>query len=116
MSNSYGVPQGLIRGPILFNILINCILKSNSSLGITTTTAIHEDVQLLFSGTPNNPVQLKIYAETSRKKIQEWYSTNGLKMNSNRTQCILFATPNDNKRTESLQITMDGAVTHAYGR
>ena len=40
------------------------------------------------------------------------YSKNGLKMNSNKTQCILFATPNFNKRTETFQITIDDTVRH----
>ena len=31
-------------------------------------------------------------------------------MNSNKTQCILFATPNFNKRTETFQITIDDTV------
>ena len=39
-------------------------------------------------------------------------SENGLKMNSNKTQCILFATPNFNKRTETFQITIDDTVRH----
>ena len=32
--------------------------------------------------------------------------------NSNKTQCILFATPKFNKRTETFQITIDDAVRH----
>ena len=42
--------------------------------------------------------------------MKEWYCENGLKMNSNKTQCILFATPNFNKRTETFQITIDDTV------
>ena len=33
-------------------------------------------------------------------------------MNSNKTQCIRFATPNYNKRTETFQITIDDTVRH----
>ena len=69
-------------------------------------------LKLLFRGTPNNLEQLKIYAETSLKIMKEWYSEYGLKMNSNMTQCILFATPNFNKRNETFQITIDDMVRH----
>ena len=60
----------------------------------------------------NNMEQLKTYAETRLKTINEWYSENGFKMNSNKTQCILFATQNFNRWTESFQITIDGTVKH----
>ena len=35
-----------------------------------------------------------------------------MKMNSNKTQCILFATPKFNKRIEIFQITIDDSVRH----
>ena len=44
--------------------------------------------------------------------MKEWYSENGMKMNSNKTQCILFATPNFNKWTETFRITIDDTVRH----
>ena len=112
-SNWYGVPQGSILVPILFNIFINDIPKINSLPEITTITAIYaDDVQLLFSCTPNNLDQVKIYEETSLQTTKEWYSEIGLKMKSNKTQCILFATAYFNKRTETFQITIDDRARH----
>ena len=112
-SNLYGAPQGSILGPIHFNIFVNDIPKINSLPEIRTSTTIYaDDVQLLFSGIPNNLEHLKIYAETSLKTMKEWYSEHGLKINSNTTQCIHFATPNFNKRTETFQITIDQTVRH----
>ena len=84
VSNLYWAPQGLILGPIRSNIFINNIPKINSFPEITTSTTIYaDDVWLLFSGTPNNLEQLKIYAETRLTTMKEWYSENVLKMNSN---------------------------------
>ena len=60
--------------------------------------------------------QLKIYAVTSLNTMKEWCSENGLKMNSNKTKCILFATSNFSKRTETFQITIDDTVRHMHGR
>ena len=48
--------------------------------------------------------------------MKEWYSKNGLKMNSNKTQCILFATPKFNERSETFQITIDDTVQHMEDR
>ena len=59
---------------------------------------------------------IKIYAGTSLNTMKEWYSENGLKMNSNKAQRILFATPNFNKRIETYQITIDDIYSTAYGR
>ena len=43
----------------------------------------------------------------------DWYIySNGLKINQNKTQCILFATPKFNKRTETFQLTIASMVKH----
>ena len=44
--------------------------------------------------------------------MEEWDIENGLKMNSNKSQCILFATPKFTKQTETFQITIDDTEMH----
>ena len=58
---------------------------------------VHAFMQTMFNScsmfnllTDNNLGKLKIFAETSLKTMKEWYSENGLTMNSNKTQCVLF--------------------------
>ena len=100
--NSYGVPPGVIDFP-----------KINSSPRIKTIK--YKDLRrrcstLVQWHTYSNLEQLKKDAATSLKTMQECDSRNGLKMNSNKTKCILFATPNFSKWTESFQITIDDTV------
>ena len=44
--------------------------------------------------------------------MKEWYSENGLTINSNETKCIHFSISNFNKQTETFQITIDIMVRH----
>ena len=50
-------------------------------------------------------------SKTSLNTMKEWYSENGLEMNSYLTEYNMFATPNFVKRTETFQITIDDTVS-----
>ena len=84
----YPRDQYLVQSSLTFLTMTSEI---NSLPEITTITTIYaDDVQLLFSGSPKNLEQLKIYAETSLNTMKEWYSKNCLKMNSNKTQSFFL--------------------------
>ena len=60
----------------------------------------------------NNIEPLKAHTETILKTKIYWCSENGLKMNLDKTQCIIFATSKFNKRTEIFQLIIDRMAKH----
>jgi retron-type reverse transcriptase len=82
----YGVPQGSVLGPILFNIFINdfCDLKIN---GCITTFA--DDTVILFSGDSWSSVNK--LCETEMRTIKLWLDSNLLSLNVDKTKFMTFS-------------------------
>ena len=82
----YGVPQGSILGPILFNIYVND-LSANVN-GFLVQYA--DDTQFLHSRTIKNLDQLIEDTEKTLAQCRMFYLNNGLMFNSSKTQCIFI--------------------------
>jgi hypothetical protein len=73
----------------LFLVFVNdidCKLPKNQA----KMAMYADDVQILLSQKPSDLKELKKDAETAVSNLKSWYDKNGLKLNSEKTKCILF--------------------------
>jgi len=81
----WGVPQDLFLGPLLFLLYINDLYLSSKELN----TSLFADDTILFYSHKNINVLIKILNE-ELDKINEWFISNRLSLNVEKTKFILF--------------------------
>lgn len=86
---TYGVPQGSILGPILFNIYVNDLPEYFNDCLLVQYA---DDTQFLHTGTLQELANLINKSEITLNKAREYFLRNGLMLNPNKTQCIFIGT------------------------
>jgi len=99
---SYGVPQGSILGPTLFNIFVNelknYLKRFCDDLIKMDVISYADDTQLIFTSKFHHFAEIKIHAENILNNLIEWYTNLGLKLNINKTQCMLISSKTHNNK------------------
>ncbi len=82
----YGVPQGSVLRPILFDIYVN---DHSDEIKDCFLIQYADDTQYLPTGTIDNLLQLIHNTEQTLIKIKHYFNKNGLLLIFVKTQCIL---------------------------
>ena len=104
----FGVVQGSILGPIMFNIFTNdlpCHLSRRASV-----MSYADDTQITHSAppTPSGLAELRLAVETDLTELSAWFAANGLKANPAKTELMLFGTAQSLKKASKFSVQFDG--------
>lgn len=92
----YGVPQGSVLGPIIFNLYISDIPQSAD-----LSSQYADDIMIMNNG--RSPQQAKYLAERNQELL-EYYHRWGLKCNAEKTQTIIFGRQHRARAKRSVEV------------
>lgn len=88
---TFGIPQGSILGPLLFLIYVNDI----KNLGLKADISLYaDDTCLFYYG--HSCKTLKLKAQRDLNKLNDWFLSNLLTINTEKTNFVIFAAKNKN--------------------
>ncbi len=86
---NYGVPQGSILGPLLFNIFVNDL---PDFIGDGILVQYADDTQFLHSGPLDDLKVIISKTEETLRRARTYFLRQGLMMNAHKTQCTFIGT------------------------
>ena len=93
----FGVPQGSVLGPVLFNLYIRSIYSSVKKLGFNIM-GYADDHQIIKSFCSQSQSEvLSAQLQSCFEEVKRWMNWFYLKLNDNKTQIIVFRIRNRNR-------------------
>ena len=89
---NYGVPQGSVLGPILFNLYTTPLSNLMSSHSLDHKP-FADDTQMYTCFTPNSYSDVASSLQQTFRIISSWMPANFLALNPSKTELRLFGTP-----------------------
>ena len=106
----WGVPQGSVLGPLLFNLYLSPVEDIILAHGLSTMSYA-DDTQLYISLEPNNNQEAKTRLESCLSDLYNWFSANMLVCNRDKSNFIYFTSKFHNY-SSSFSISFGSSVLH----
>ena len=90
LPNTIGVFQGSALGPLLFTVFANDLSLFSGGARVVQYA---DDTQVIVSGNKKDVPSLIKMMETSLESLDQWFRSNMLKVNANKTQLITIGSP-----------------------
>src|SRR2546425_7369994 len=103
LTNSYGVPQGSVLGPLLFLVYINDL---GSIPELNACPKLFADDTNIFVRSKNLG-DLKIKGQNAINKISDWMFANNLTLNSEKSYYMIFFPTNQDNHGLSLDLDLN---------
>jgi len=88
LPQNYGIPQGSVLGPLLFNLAINDIVSITDNCKGCHINLYADDMVLLFSA--KTVILVQNFIDIICSKLSAWLNCNFLLINAQKTQYIIF--------------------------
>lgn len=106
---SFGVPQGSILGPVLFNLYVN---DSSDGLNQVTSHQYADDTTLYTHGKPTEIDRYQNQLQSAMDHLSSWSNESNLILNPEKEKAMLFSTPQlartFNLPDQSVNLTVSG--------
>jgi hypothetical protein len=112
MALKYGIPQGSILGPLLFNIYVTPMGRLIRQHGIEYMVYA-DDTQLMLSFPPSDHVKALAQMEGCLKDLRNWLLLNNLKLNNAKTEVIVFGTDQQLSKLPRITINVGGTAINS---
>ena len=103
----YQVYQGTALGPIMFSIFSNDLAMHVPDAGLVQYA---DDVQIWKTGKKQCIDELLSSMESTLSKVSDWFSSNSMKVNTAKTQLIVFGTRNTLRDLPPVQLKFGTSI------
>ena len=83
----FGVPQGSILGPILFNLYVTCL----SEIGSSNYIQYADDTTIYRTAKPTNLTETAASMQSEMNQLENWCQESNLHLNAKKTKLMVFS-------------------------